>query len=78
MTDSSFDEAIQKLRNWRRRSGVGLDFILPGLALGGLKEALNEEQLLENRISAIVSIHDFHSEHKLGDFFPTPPCQAFG
>jgi len=42
----------------RRTTGTGMSAILAGLYVGGFRDARDEDQLLENKISHIVSVHN--------------------
>lgn len=54
---------IEKLRKGSLFSGM--DEILPGLFLAGIREARNSELLEKNNIKAIVSIHDFQRDYSV-------------
>ncbi|KAL3073079.1 hypothetical protein niasHT_035355 [Heterodera trifolii] len=60
-------EALTKLRQWRTRISTGkMDQILPGLFVGGLREAMNVPLLSENGISAVVSVRGLSPECHFG------------
>jgi hypothetical protein len=58
--------AVTGLRNFRKRGRHGIDLLLPGLYVGGLRDAQDKEELQRHNIKFIVSILDF--ERSLTDF----------
>jgi|UniRef100_A0AC35EYB3 hypothetical protein len=58
--------AVTGLRNFRERGRHGIDLLLPGLYVGGLRDAQDKEELQRHNIKFIVSILDF--ERSLTDF----------
>ncbi|KAI6235208.1 Dual specificity protein phosphatase 22 isoform X2 [Aphelenchoides besseyi] len=56
--DSAFQEALQRLKDWRKRekSQTVMDEIIPGLFVGGLRAATDPKLMSANRIQAIVSV----------------------
>ena len=58
--------ALSSLRQWRKRISTGMDQILPGLYVGGLRDAIDSKQLEENQIRAVVSVHGFTKNCEFG------------
>ncbi|GMT18994.1 hypothetical protein PFISCL1PPCAC_10291, partial [Pristionchus fissidentatus] len=59
--------ALRGLGRFRRRLGTEMCEIVPGLFLGSLRDATDEEQLKRNKIKSIVSVHDLTASHPLHD-----------
>ncbi|GMR42086.1 hypothetical protein PMAYCL1PPCAC_12281 [Pristionchus mayeri] len=57
--------SLRGLGRFRRRLGTEMCEILPGLYLGSLRDATDEDQLKRNKIKSIVSVHDLAAEHPL-------------
>ncbi|KAF8357735.1 hypothetical protein PRIPAC_92730 [Pristionchus pacificus] len=57
--------ALRGLGRFRRRLGTEMCEIVPGLYLGSLRDATDEEQLKRNKIKSIVSVHDLTAIHPL-------------
>lgn len=58
--------AVTGLRNFRDHHRRGIDLLLPGLYVGGLRDAQDKEELKRHSIKFIISILDF--ERVLPDF----------
>ncbi|KAI1722298.1 dual specificity phosphatase, catalytic domain-containing protein [Ditylenchus destructor] len=58
-------QAFGSLKVWRQKVGSGMDEILPGLFVGSLRDALDANQIEQNGIEAVVSVHDFHNDYLL-------------
>ncbi|KAI6188417.1 hypothetical protein M3Y98_00352500 [Aphelenchoides besseyi] len=56
--DSTFQEAVQRLKHWRNRdeSQTVMNEIIPGLFVGSLRAATDPKLMSANRIQAIVSV----------------------
>uniref|UniRef100_A0A915EHP4 Dual specificity protein phosphatase n=1 Tax=Ditylenchus dipsaci TaxID=166011 RepID=A0A915EHP4_9BILA len=61
--DERQEKLFSSLRSWRKRVSGGMDAILPGLFVGGLRDALDGQQLQEQEIAAVVSVHDFCNDY---------------
>lgn len=65
MTEPKTEQALGPLKVWRQKVCNGMDEILPGLFVGSLRDALDATQIEQNRIDAVVSVHDFHNDYLL-------------
>uniref|UniRef100_A0A914WHH1 Uncharacterized protein n=1 Tax=Plectus sambesii TaxID=2011161 RepID=A0A914WHH1_9BILA len=59
--------AVNGLRNMLKQCSGGMTKIIPGLFVGSLRDACDEDQLRNNRISHVVSVHDLTRSHPVHD-----------
>jgi len=61
--DDRIAVGVRSLNSWLKRTSGGMSLIVPGLYVGSLRDALDVEQLRDNKITDIVSVHDLSRAH---------------